>query len=92
MKIWKYPIPLDERFALKLPEDTRILCVQVQNNHPCIWALARPDAPKIAYYFHLLATGQEIDDGEGNLIYIGTFQLNNGEYVFHLFQITERRK
>jgi hypothetical protein len=64
------------------------LDVQIQYQGPCMWALIETDAPLTNRRFCIRGTGQAFKGNEGK--YIGTFQLRNGDFVFHLFE--ERKK
>ena len=83
-KVFKYRIPIDDSFVLKLPVGAKILMVQVQNQIPCIWALIDPDAVYEDRQFRLAGTGHPIT--EDNLAYIGSFRLYSW-VIFHLFEV-----
>jgi hypothetical protein len=79
--IYKYKI--DYTGNIKMPKGAQVLCVQVQHNEPHLWALCEPDAEEEERHFDVYGTGWEIDrPGK----YIGTFQLNDGSLVFHVFE------
>ena len=80
--IWKFELP--KQGNVEMPKGAEILTVQTQNEKPCIWALVNPDAEKEERAFVIYGTGhyfQLID-----YKYIGTFQLNEGRLVFHVFE------
>lgn len=83
--IWKYPIVAQDYFEIEMPKDAEVLCVQLQHDTPCIWALVDPEKKRETKRFRLAGTGHLIK--EENLKYIGTFQLYEGELVFHLFEL-----
>lgn len=85
--IWKSEIPVTESFELKLPMAAKILCVQVQSNKPCIWVLVMPGNTDVVRRFRVFSTGAPYDIANTNR-YVGTFQLNNGAFVGHLFEVT----
>lgn len=87
--IWKYELNPGNPYVIGMPEGAEILTVQVQNNVPCIWAKVDTEAELEERIFYVFATGQEIDlDGQDvYLAYIGTFQLNGGSLVFHVFEL-----
>jgi hypothetical protein len=82
--VYKFPFAIDDRVVIPMPPRARILSVQVQHGVPCLWALvdfavleAQP------YAFRIYGTGHPVDNaGE----YIGTFQMNGGDLVFHMFR------
>lgn len=82
MRIHKHSIPLVAEFVIAMPDGAEILCVQLQNNSPYIWARISTDNIVVDYNFYLYMTGQENNTDTGE--YIGTFQLENG-LVYHLF-------
>lgn len=82
--IWKY-VTCWDAFALMMPRGAKVLSVQVQNGVPCIWALVDPVEPVEMRRFLLVGTGHEIECTDG-LSFIGTFQMRDGELVFHLFE------
>lgn len=92
--IWKFPLPVEYnalvmgwnvRFTMELPEEARILSVQLQWGAPVMWALVDPEAPKRARSMVLAATGKPFPE-ELVTHFIGTFQLNDGAGVLHLFE------
>ena len=80
--IWKFPMPAAS-IRLRMPVGAEILCVQMQHGVPCFWAIVDPEAERENREFFVLGTGQEL--GEVGK-YLGTFQLQGGDIVFHLFE------
>lgn len=84
--IWKYPIRLGESF--RIPNSAEILCVQIQHGIPTLWAMVYPDEKRrdetYCRAIEIFATGQSFVDAPRK--YIGTFQLENGGLVFHVFE------
>ena len=83
--IFKYPIPVNNRFSLKLPKGAEILTVQEQQDNPKIWALVNSENETETRNFVLVGTGYSIEEKD-SLNYIGTFQLLNGRFIGHLFE------
>lgn len=81
--VWKFPIG-GPRTALGIPSGARILDIQVQDNEPQLWVLVNPENAPVIRTFQAVATGQHFDDS--GCVYIGTFQINGGRLVFHLFE------
>lgn len=73
------PFSLD----IEMPIGAKILCVQIQNNVPCIWVLADSTLQLEKRTFACFGTGQDIGN-ISNLEYIGTCQ--RGWLVLHLFE------
>lgn len=90
-RILKYEIKAHGEQVIEFGGLAQIRCVGVQNNTPYIWAdvnehLLQKEKKKIRVFM----TGEEIpSDLIHKTKYIGTFFLNNGEYVGHVFQIIE---
>jgi hypothetical protein len=82
LTIWKYEIIPTDAQEIEMPEGARILCVQVQNDTPYIWALVNPAAVKCGRRLRIVGTGHTVFGDPG--AYIGTFQFANG-LVFHVF-------
>lgn len=87
-QVWKYQIT-PGRNEIELPKDAQILAVQTQYGNPCLWVLVNPKAAKETRYFDVFGTGHDIPYDMGTeRHYIGTFQLENGHLIFHLFENT----
>lgn len=84
-RIFKYPLVVTDRSGVALPKDAQILCVQVQADTPCLWALVDPVAPLEPATFLIHGTGHPVAPGVGAHNYVGTFQLHGGRLVFHVF-------
>jgi hypothetical protein len=78
--IYKYPVPGD--MDIEMPEGARVLCVQVQNGIPMLWALVDPNAEFVTRRFRLMVTGATFSDK--GLSYIGTYQID--WFVGHVFE------
>lgn len=87
-KVYKYDVPECEgEFIRSMPSGAKILAVQMQGNHPKMWALVETEYTKMVNYnFFVCTTGTPIKHNN-ILTYVGTFQLRQGELVFHVFQI-----
>lgn len=86
-KIFKYDLVIEYKQVVKLPAGANILSVQSQYESPKIWALVDPSLPLVERHFELFGTGHDVPCDMGvEREFIGTFQLNQGEFVFHLFE------
>ena len=94
--IYKYQLKIIDEQVVSLPAFSRLLTVQVQHNVPYLWALVNPNLPnEIPVTIRMFGTGHPIEDNDSFLEYIGTFQLLEGNLVYHVFCETtfcERRK
>jgi hypothetical protein len=70
-----------------MPKGSVILSVQAQNDEPQIWALVPVDEEETqARRIFILNTGEPIDVIT-ECVFLGTFQLRNGAYVGHVFEM-----
>lgn len=90
-KILKYELPLVSWPSIELPKDAFVLCVQEQMNIAYVWAWVDPNETKtIQRRFMLVDTGEEIkEESSEDTRYVGTFKLDGGSYVGHLFEFTK---
>lgn len=82
---WKYPLPCAGSTEIPMPRGAKVLTVQTQNHQPVLWA--RVDTNEWMFesrVFHIRGTGHPFDGHEGE--YVGTFQLEGGRLVFHVFE------
>lgn len=82
-QVWKFPIPMQDHFALEMPREARILSCATQDGAPFLWAVVDPEKPRRAHRFDLVGTGQPVPHADAP--YVGSFQLFGGNLVFHLF-------
>ncbi len=85
--IYKYPIEIDDEVIVQIPEGGKILAVQEQHGIVCLWALVDTLDPLTERKFYVRGTGHSCA-GLEETKYVGTFQLNGGALVFHLFEDT----
>lgn len=83
--IWKFPIRVVDSQVVEMPFDAKILCVQVQQGAPCLWALVDTEAIKSSRRIYIYGTGKPIPDNI-DMKYIGTFQYLGGSLVWHVFE------
>ena len=81
--IYKYPIEITDTQTLEVPQDRRILNVQMQDGKPCIWMEVETDTPHAELKVYVVGTGHPMP--KTDLHYIGSVQIANGLYVFHVF-------
>ena len=85
-QIWKYPVDLANWFEREIPAGAQILSVHVQAGEPQMWAMVDLSNKPEKREFGLYGTGHTMPDDPGK--FIGTFQLADGDLVFHLFECT----
>lgn len=84
-QIWKFPLAVTDRQIIEMPMGADILCVQMQRDSVCLWALVNPERDKAERIIDIYGTGHNMDD-DYHGYHIGTFQLNGGALVFHVFE------
>lgn len=86
--IYKYPLQLCELQSVEMIEGAQILCLQIQNQNPCIWAYVDSEIKNTKdRIFITHGTGGPMGN-ESLDNYIGTYQINGGSLVFHVFEKT----
>lgn len=81
--IWKFPIDAGCN-SIQAPRGAKLLTVQMQHGSPTVWAEVDPTAPIEPVLIEVFGTGHVIEEGERT--YVGTFQMQGGALVFHLYQ------
>ena len=82
--IFKYQLSEEVTQEIEMPEGAEILSMQVQHGVTCIWAKVDKEKQAVRRRFIIVGTGWEVPAAATK--FIGTFQLNGGAYVFHLFE------
>lgn len=83
--VWKFRVTADDYFTLDLPKGAKPLSVQEQGGEVQMWCLVNDNETIYERRtFRLAGTGHPIKD---NVVFIGTFQLDGGSLVFHLFEV-----
>lgn len=89
MNIWKYPLKFGDarRVVLEMPYGAKLLCLQLQNEEPCLWAQVDPTGKTVERTFAAYLTGQTLPDDPQS--YVGTFQVSNawGIFVLHVYEV-----
>lgn len=85
--IHKYMIPMLPEFDLLMPEGAVFLSVQGQSGQAQSWWIVDTAAPIKPRRLSVIVTGQEIVTPGERLWYRGTFQLDVGAFVGHLFEV-----
>ncbi len=83
--VWKFPIQVADEQIINIPLGATLLTVQVCRGEVCIWALVdtaeKPSSVKIITH----GTGHPADDVWNAANYIGTYQIQQGEFVGHVW-------
>lgn len=83
--VWKVPLEITSQQRVLIPRGATLLCVQAQHGKPCLWALVDSDRPLEERGIAVLGTGHKLERG----IYVGTFQVLDGDFVGHVFDLGE---
>lgn len=82
--VYKYPINLSLDYSVILPQGHKVIRVSTQCDvYATMWVEADSDSPAMSFKFATINTGSEIPNG---YVYQGTFELNGGDYIGHLYQ------
>lgn len=85
--IWKYPIKTTDFQTIEMPEGAVILTVQMQLGTPQLWAMVDTDRPLTKRFIETFGTNHKMENNDKTFRdYIGSYQLRNGELVFHVFE------
>lgn len=82
--IYKYPLALVDEQHVEMPAGADVLCVQIQDGRPCIWAKVDVRSTPTARLFYVVGTGHPMPVKAQE--YVGTFQMQDGALVFHVFE------
>lgn len=81
--VYKYPLAHQAGNKIEIPVLSNIMCLQMQNGTPTIWALVDTNATKEYRHIRIYATGEPFDEGFSHR-YVGTYQIAG--FVFHAFE------
>lgn len=81
--IWKFPLELTDAQQVAIPSGAQLLTAQIQGQSLQLWALVDPAQPKHVHTIRIIGTGHPIEEDLGK--YVATFQLRDGELIFHVF-------
>lgn len=88
--IYKFQLEVTDVQDIEMPHGSILLSVQTQNEKPCLWVLVYNTEAEIEVIrLRTIETGTPISDEDFDpLDFIGTYQLERGSYVGHVFQVT----
>lgn len=84
--VYKYKLQITKVIQeVVLPLGAQILCIKMQNDELCMWALVDPDQTyNEVVKIRCAGTGHEITE---DVEYIDTVMILDGELVFHFFKV-----
>jgi hypothetical protein len=83
--IHKYPLEVVYEQTIEMPAGAVILCVQMQRETPCMWAVVDSEAQLESRMVRIFGTGHSLPQNTRTSVYVGTFQMKGGALVFHAF-------
>jgi hypothetical protein len=86
MQVWKYSLDWSAFQQLDMPRGAKVLSLQVQNGEPKVWVLVNGSEPHERRSFGTYATGETLPTGTDLGRFVGTYQRNGGDLVFHVFE------
>jgi hypothetical protein len=88
--IGKYKLEVTDAQTIIMPRGARVLSAQTQFGGPKIWALIDADEPMCERRVFIIGTGHPITpEFKTMAAFVGTFQLQNGSFVGHVFVAPE---
>lgn len=84
-RIYKYELAVSGQKEITMHKEAKILSIQNQREIPCIWVLVDDKQNLESRKFVTCLTGYPIDTIPTDK-YIGTFQLDDGNFVGHVFE------
>ncbi len=85
-RIYKYPLELSDYPTIELPKGAKILDIAAQRDTVYLWALVDPDEDHVEIrHLRFAGTGHPIR--ETQLHHLSTFQMRDGDLIFHVFEI-----
>ena len=86
-RVWKFNLAITDVQDVAVPSEHKVLCVKAQYNDPVLYVMVNPrDELAVLITILTAGTGHERDDIE-DAEYIGTILLNDGNTVYHYFQV-----
>ena len=85
MVIWKVEIPVLDRVEISWPAGSVPLAVQNQHGGVILWFRCDPEAEQERRWVKVVGTGNPLPADIGDDQYLGTTQMMNGLFVWHVF-------
>lgn len=74
-KIYKYTLPVKEKYVIELPKNAKIIRVEDVDGQFFLWAIVDPEAELENRYLEFYKTGQPIETSLSDLVFLGTCKL-----------------
>lgn len=82
-KIYKYTLEVTDTQTLEMPNGSKLLTIQNQNNDIVLWVECDPNAKLVNYNFLIIGTGFELPLLSNQQDYLDTVQI--GRLVWHIY-------
>ena len=86
MRIWKWTLDVIDLQYVQMPRGAKVLSVQMQGGAPQLWALVDEKETQEPRAFTTYGTGHPLPEVLDYGRFVGTYQVHNGELVFHVFE------
>jgi len=83
--VYKIPVVLKDTFTWDLPSGAQFLSLQMQDGDPQMWFRVDTRHPDRRLVFGVCGTGQVLPDAVASAPFLGTFQMEGGALVLHVF-------
>ena len=87
--IWKFPL-YSHVVSVMMPVGAKILCVDVQEDQPQLWALVTQGSNTENREIRIYGTGFALPEEPST--YIGTYQQMGGQLVWHVFEVGHKEE
>lgn len=84
--VWRFPLDPDNK-PIEVPRLAKPLTVQVQGNIPCLWMAVDTETAEDTCKRTFLSFGTGYEMPNRPMKYIGTYQLEGGRHVKHVFEL-----
>ena len=81
--IWKFTFKTSDSFTIDMPEESKIIHIEIQYGKPTLWAVVNTESPIKTKKFKLIGTGHPIELNN-KLNYLKTF--SESIFIWHLFE------
>lgn len=94
MMIWKYVLERRRVQTIRMPKGAQILSLQTQATKPCLWAAFEHEDQDYLNFKEETRTIVTLGTNDGanvslsSLTFLGTYQIDNGNEVYHVFEKT----
>jgi hypothetical protein len=83
--IWKYELAIEDVQTRRMPAGAKVLHVDAQHGHPCMWAMVDPYAAKVARTFLIRGSGHPAAGARAEN-HVGTVLVDADFLVIHVFE------